>query len=149
RIETEKSRGVADRQSELAASQVLIEIATNNARAKRAEAEGVAAFTVATGKAEAEVIEAKGNGEAAAGKAVGLARATGFKAQADALGQGATAIVAVANEISDGKIKVVPDVLVTNGSSLDALAASLVGSLSPAEARKRVSRAKQSEAPQT
>jgi uncharacterized membrane protein YqiK len=136
RIETEKSRGVADRQSELAASQVAIEIATNEASARRAQGEGVAAYTVATGKAEAQVIEAKGNGEAAAVKAVGLARAAGYEAQVAALGQAATALVAVANEVSDGKIKIVPDVLVTGGNSIDALASSLVAALLPGNGDK-------------
>ena len=47
------------------------------------------------------------------------------------LGQGATAIVAVATEISAGQGKIVPDVLVTGGgSALDALAATLVGRFS-------------------
>lgn len=116
----EKSKGVADKQSELAASEVAITIASNEASAKKAEADGVATFTKETGQAEANVIEAKG-----------VARATGYKAQVAALGQGATAIVAVATEISAGQVKIVPDVLVTGGgSALDALAATLVGRLS-------------------
>ena len=48
------------------------------------------------------MIKAKGNGEAAAVQAIGLARAAGFEAQVDAIGSGATAIVAVANEVSGG-----------------------------------------------
>ncbi len=120
RVEMEKSKGVADKQSELAASEVAITIASNQASAKKAEADGVATFTKETGQAEANVIEAKG-----------VARATGYKAQVAALGQGATAIVAVATEISAGQVKIVPDVLVTGGgSALDALAATLVGRLS-------------------
>ena len=119
RIEMEKSRGLADKQSELAASEVAIAIASNEASARKAEADGVAAFTKETGIAEASVIEAKG-----------VARAAGYKAQVEALGQRATALVAVATEISDGHVKVVPDVLVTGGGgSLDGLAASIMGQL--------------------
>jgi hypothetical protein len=121
RVEMEKSRGLADKQSELAASEVAIAIASNTATARKAEADGVAAFTLGTGNAEASVIEAKG-----------VARAAGYKAQVDALGAGATALVAVAAEIGDGHIKVVPDVLVTGGAagSLEGLAAALTAQLS-------------------
>jgi regulator of protease activity HflC (stomatin/prohibitin superfamily) len=130
RVLMEKSRGIAEQQAQLAASQVAIDIATNGASARKAEAAGVAAYTVATGTAEADVIKAKGEGEAAAVKAIGLARAAGYEAQVEALGQGATAIVAVANEISDGKIKVVPDVLVSGGGgSIEGLAATLMGQI--------------------
>jgi regulator of protease activity HflC (stomatin/prohibitin superfamily) len=130
RVLMEKSRGIAEQQAQLAASQVAIDIAANGASARKAEADGVAAYTVATGTAEADVIKAKGEGEAAAVKAIGLARAAGYEAQVQALGQGATAIVAVANEISDGKIKVVPDVLVSGGGgSIEGLAATLMGQI--------------------
>jgi regulator of protease activity HflC (stomatin/prohibitin superfamily) len=130
RVLMEKSRGIAEQQATLAASQVAIDIASNGASARKAEADGVAAYTVATGTAEADVIKAKGEGEAAAVKAIGLARAAGYEAQVEALGQGATAIVAVANEISDGKIKVVPDVLVSGGGgSIEGLAATLMGQI--------------------
>ena len=116
RLKMEKSRGLADKQSALAASEVAITIATNEASARKAEADGVATFTKETGQAEANVIEAKG-----------VARAAGYKAQVAALGQGPTALVAVATEVSSGKIKIVPDVLVAGGgSSIDALAGSLV-----------------------
>jgi uncharacterized membrane protein YqiK len=137
RVLMEKSRGIAEQQAQLAASQVAIEIAANGANARRAEADGVAAFTVATGTAEADVIKAKGEGEAAAVQAIGLARAAGFKAQVDAIGPGATAIVAVANEVSDGQVKVVPDVLVTgSGGSIEGLAATLMQQVAGGNGKK-------------
>ena len=115
----EKSRGLADAQLALAASEVSVQIASNEAAARKAEADGVAAFTTETGQAEANVIEAKG-----------VARAAGFRAQVGALGQGPTALVAIASEISDGHVKIVPDVLVAGGgTALDGLAAALVGTL--------------------
>ena len=119
RVEMEKSKGLADKQGELAASEVEITIASNQAIARKAEADGVATFTKETGQAEADVIEAKG-----------VARATGYKAQVDALGEAATALVTIAAEISAGQVKIVPDVLVAGGANaLDGLAAALMGQL--------------------
>ncbi len=54
----------------------------------------------------------------------------GYEVQTDALGSGATAIVAVARAVSDGHMKVVPDVLVAaGGGSVEGLAATLMRSL--------------------
>ena len=56
-----------------------------------------------------------------------MARATGFEAQKEALGETATALVAVANAVSEGHITVVPEVLVTGGGgSFEGLAATLM-----------------------
>ena len=127
RIEMEKAKGTAEMQSELAASQVNIEINRNKAEAREAEATGEAAFVELTGKAEATKVEAVGLAEAKAVEALGLARAEGFKAQTEALGQSATAVVAVANAVADGRITVVPEVLVTGGGgALEGLAATLM-----------------------
>ncbi|MGD9751395.1 MAG: SPFH domain-containing protein, partial [Acidimicrobiia bacterium] len=92
----------------------------------RAEAVKVEAI----GAAEASRTEAVGLAEAKATEALGLAKAEGFEAQKQALGEVATALVAVANAIADGKITVVPEVLVTGGGgSVDGLAATLVRNL--------------------
>ena len=84
-----------------------------------------------TGKAEATKTEAIGLAEAKATEALGLARAAGYDAQTEALGQTATALVAVANAVADGHITVVPEVLVTGGGggALDGLAATLMRTL--------------------
>jgi hypothetical protein len=81
-----------------------------------------------TGEAEGARRQAIGLGEAKATEALGLARATGFNAQKEALGGPATAVVAVANAVADGHITVVPEVLVTGGGggSFDGLAATLM-----------------------
>lgn len=127
RIQMEKAKGTADMQDDLAKSQVDIEINQNQAQAREAEARGEAAYVELTGRAEATKIEAIGLGNARAVEALGLARAEGFKAQVDSLGQSATAIVAVANAVSEGNITVVPEVLVTGGGgALDGLAATLM-----------------------
>ncbi len=127
RIEMEKARGTADMQGELASSQVSVEINGNKADAREAEARGEAAYVETTGRAEAARRQAIGLAEAAATEALGLAKAAGFEAQKQALGGSATAVVAVANAVSDGHIKVVPDVLVAGGGgALEGLAATLI-----------------------
>jgi uncharacterized membrane protein YqiK len=131
RIEMEKARGTADMQVQLAASAVGIEINSNEASAREAEARGEAAYVELTGKAEATRTQAIGLAEAAAVEALGLARAEGFKAQTEALGQTATALVAVANAVAEGKINVVPEVLVAGGGggALEGLAATVMRTL--------------------
>jgi uncharacterized membrane protein YqiK len=127
RIEMEKAKGTADMQAELANAQVSVEIQKNRADARRAEGTGEAAYVELTGRAEATKVEAVGLAEAKATEALGVARATGFEAQKEALGETATALVAVANAVADGHISVVPEVLVTGGGgSLDGLAAQLI-----------------------
>jgi len=86
-----------------------------------------ASRTQAVGAAEATRTEAIGLAEAKAAEALGLARAEGFEAQKRALGEMATSLVAIANAIAEGRIDVMPDVLVTGGGgSFDGLAASLI-----------------------
>ncbi len=154
RIEVEKARGTADMQGQLASSQVSIEINSNAADARAAQARGEAAYVETTARAEAtkvEVIglaeaakiaavgaaeasraEAVGLAEAKAAEALGLARAEGFEAQKQALGATATALVAAINAIAEGRVDVMPDVLVTNGGSIEGLAAALIRRFAPA-----------------
>ena len=130
RIEMEKAKGTADMQAQLAQSAVGIEIKNNEAQAREAQARGEAAFVRLTGGAEASKTEAIGLAEAKATEALGLARAAGFQAQTEALGQTATALVAVANAVADGKITVVPEVLVAGGGgAIEGLAATLMRTL--------------------
>jgi regulator of protease activity HflC (stomatin/prohibitin superfamily) len=128
RIEMEKAKGTANMQAQLASAQVGVQIKSNEAEARQAEARGEAAYVQLTGEAEAAKRQAIGLAEAKATEALGLARAVGFEAQKDALGGAATAVVAVANAVSEGHITVVPEVLVTGGggSPLDGLAATLM-----------------------
>jgi hypothetical protein len=115
RIEMEQAKGTADMQADLARSKVGVDIKKNNADARVAEATGEAEFIRATGSAKGAEVEA-----------IGLARARGYRAQVEALGSNATAIVNVVTALSEGKAKFVPDVLVTGGNgggALDGLAA--------------------------
>jgi uncharacterized membrane protein YqiK len=131
RVEVEKARGTANMQADLAAAQVSVDISTNQARAREAAANGEAAYVRLTGQAEADRTQAIGLADARATEALGLARAAGFEAQRDAIGEAATALVAVAGAVAEGKIDIVPDVLVTGGGggALDGLASVLMNTL--------------------
>ena len=106
RIEMEQAKGTADMQADLARSKVGVDIKKNNADARVAEATGEAEFIRQTGAAKGAEVEA-----------VGLARARGYRAQVEALGSNATAIVNVVTALSEGKAKFVPDVLVAGGGN--------------------------------
>jgi uncharacterized membrane protein YqiK len=157
RIAMENARGTADAQQELARAVVNVDVQKNRAAARSAEADGEAAYTRTTGQAQADRTRAIGLAQAKAVEAKGLAQAVGYDEQVKALGSGATAVVAVAQAVSDGQIKVVPDVLVTGGGdSFEGLAASLMqrfrpngsGSGGDGSARKRLDEV-MSEAEQT
>ena len=106
RIEMEQAKGTADMQADLARSKVGVDIKKNNADARVAEAGGEAEFIRQTGTARGAEVEA-----------IGLARARGYRAQVEALGSNATAIVNVVAALAEGKAKFVPDVLVTGGAN--------------------------------
>ena len=141
--------------AQLASAQVNVEIEQNRADAREAEAQGEAAYVELTGKAEATQVEAIGLANATATEALGVARAEGFETQEDALGETATALVAVANAVSEGHITVVPEVLVTGGGgSFEGLAATLMrsfasgnGSAGPASPSSTVNRRQESMTP--
>ena len=141
RVDVEKAKGTADMQAQLAASAVGIGIRDNEAQAREAQARGEAAYVELTGKAEATKTEAIGLAEAKATEALGLARAAGFEAQTQALGQAATALVAVANAVADGHITVVPEVLVAGGGgAIEGLAATLMRTLGTGDGFGRAKR---------
>lgn len=113
RTAMEQSKGVAEMQASLARSRVGVEIKSNDAEARKREADGEASFIRETGAARGAEVEA-----------VGLARASAYARQVEALGAGATALVNLATALADGKNRFVPEVLVAGqGGSLEALAA--------------------------
>ena len=130
RIDLEKARGTADMQAELAKAQVSVDINRSRADARKAEADGEAGYVRVTGDAEGSRRRAIGLGDAAAVEALGLAKARGYQAQVESLGSGPTAAIAVANALSEGKLDVVPDVLVTGGGgAIEGLAAAFMRTL--------------------
>lgn len=125
RIVRQQSKGTADMQESLAKSQVEVEININKARARKAEADGEATYIEKTGAAHGAKI-----------RAVGLARAEGYNAQVRALGQIPTAVVNAISALSEGNMKIMPDVLVTGSGglgSLEGLAAALIKKYTPSE----------------
>jgi hypothetical protein len=150
RVQMEKAKGTADMQSSLASAQVQVDISKNQAQAKEAQAQGEAAFISTTGRAEAEKIQAiglanaksneayglaeatakqaYGLAEAKGTEAIGLARAKGYEEQVRAVGVQTTGMVAVANAIADGDIKIMPEILVNGGGGAgEGLSATLMG----------------------
>jgi uncharacterized membrane protein YqiK len=131
RVDLERVRGTADMQKDLAKANVNVDIQKAAAAARAAQAEGEATFVRLTGQAEADKRRAIGLAVAKATEALGLARAAGYEAQVTALGQSATAAIAVAGAVADGHVKIVPDVLVGGdaGGAMTGLAATLTGAL--------------------
>jgi len=121
RVSMEAAKGTADMQAQLAQSRVNVDIATNNASAQKAKADGEATYIRETGAAKGVEVEA-----------VGLAHAKAYQSQVEALGQNATAIVNAITALAERGAKFVPDIMVMGGSngqggsSLDGLAATLM-----------------------
>jgi hypothetical protein len=120
RITMEASKGTADMQAELAKSKVGVDIQTNRAMARKAEADGEATFIRETGMAKGAEVES-----------VGLARAKAYREQVEALGKGPTAIVNAVTALAERNAKIMPEILVAGGGGgLDGLAGALMAYLS-------------------
>jgi hypothetical protein len=104
RTETEKAKGTADMQADLAKSQVGVDIQNNRTAARKMEAEGEAAFIEQTGAAQGAQV-----------KSVGLARAEAYERQVAALGRNATALVNAVDALSKSSVPFVPNTLVMGG----------------------------------
>lgn len=113
----EAAKGQADMQEALVKSNIGVEISTNNALAKKAQADGEAEFISRTGAAKAAEVEA-----------IGLAKAKGYEAQVNALGQESTTMVNVVEALSHGP-RFVPDVQIGGsggGSPFDLIGAAMM-----------------------
>lgn len=121
RIDLEMTKGTANMQAQLAQAQVGVEIASQTAAARKRLADGEATYIAETGRAKGAEVEA-----------VGLARAKGFQAQVQALGQMPTSIINVATVLADKNIKIVPEILALGGGSgtLEGVGATLMKFLS-------------------
>jgi hypothetical protein len=105
RTETEKAKGTADMQADLAKSQVGVDIQTNRTAARKMEAQGEATFIEQTGAAQGAQV-----------RAVGLARAEAYERQVAALGANATALVNAVDALSKSTVPFMPNTLVMGGS---------------------------------
>ena len=114
RLDLEASRGKADMQSELAKSNVGIDIAKNKAEAVKAAADGEAYRLTNVGRAAAVETEAQG-----------IALARGLEAQQQAIGKDQTTVVNVVKALSGGEQRFMPENLALtlgdSGSGLNAL----------------------------
>ncbi len=138
RREMEKTKAQADLQPSLVKAEIDVQIATQQkqslitgaegrSQATRLEQEGIAAGISAVGKAEGDKI-----------LAIGQATAEAYVRQAAAVGQGPLAMIEVMKRVSDGKVKITPDIMVSGGGGgqgdgassnmLAAFMASLMGS---------------------
>lgn len=128
RIRMEQARGTAEMQNELAKSAVGVNIKTNQASARRAEAEGESYYIEQTGKAKGAEV-----------RAIGLAKAEAYDAQVKSFGANATAFVNAVDALAKSGNRFVPEILVTGGNNagggaIDGLAATLMKYLSERKA---------------
>jgi regulator of protease activity HflC (stomatin/prohibitin superfamily) len=131
RIRMEQATGRADKQHDLASSEVQKSIAANLAEARKSEAGGEAEYISRTGAAKGAEVEA-----------VNVAFATAYEKQVKAIGREGTVMVNVARALSDSKTPFMPRVLVAggeSGSAMNALFATLTERFSGA--RKEVAEA--------
>jgi hypothetical protein len=105
RTETEKAKGTADMQADLAKSQVGVDIQNNRTAARKMVAQGEATFIEQTGAAQGAQV-----------RSVGLARAEAYERQVAALGANATALVNAVEALSKSNVPFVPNTLVMGGS---------------------------------
>jgi hypothetical protein len=104
RTETEKAKGTADMQAELAKAQVGVDIQNNRSAARKMEAVGEAAYIEQTGAAQGAQV-----------RSVGLARAEAYAQQVAALGANATALVNAVEALSKSAVPFMPNTLVMGG----------------------------------
>jgi hypothetical protein len=106
RTETEKAKGTADMQADLAKSQVGVDIQNNRTAARKMEAQGEAAFIEQTGAAQGAQV-----------RSIGLARAEAYERQVAALGPNATAVVNAVEALSKSNVPFMPNTLVVGGGN--------------------------------
>lgn len=104
RTETEKAKGTADMQAELAKAQVGVDIQNNRTAARKMEAMGEAAYIEQTGTAQGAQV-----------RSIGLARAEAYAQQVAALGANATALVNAIEALSKSVVPFMPNTLVMGG----------------------------------
>jgi regulator of protease activity HflC (stomatin/prohibitin superfamily) len=126
RREMEKTKAQADLQPSLVKAEIDVQIATQQkqqaiilaegkGQSIKLEQEGIAAGVEAVGKAEGEKI-----------RAIGQATAEAYSKQAQALGQQPLSIIEIMKQVSEGKVKITPDIVVSgngDGGSNNVLSA--------------------------
>jgi uncharacterized membrane protein YqiK len=105
RIQLERTKANADKQRDLMAETVGVEIAGKRAEQRKAEADGEAHYILATGKAEAEKV-----------RLMGEAQGVAYHEQVNALGAQGVALVETLRVIGEKNVRITPDVMASGGS---------------------------------
>lgn len=131
RISTEKAKGTADMQAELAKSSVNVDIKRNEAQQVKIQAEAYQYKREAEGRGDSSYVTETGKAKGAEIEAVGLARAKAAEELRKAVGEQGTTLVNAIDAVMKGDKKIVPEILVAGGNgSMDGLAATLMKFLS-------------------
>lgn len=104
RIAVAEKTARADKQQDIIAAKLSIDIATDKAEALRKEAEGIRDST-----------KTKADGESYSAQKVGEGAAAAYRAQEEVLGREAITAIRVMEEVTKGNVKIVPDFLVQGG----------------------------------
>jgi len=116
RKEMEKTKAEADLQPNLVRAEIDVQIASQQknqaiilaegkGQATRLEQEGIAAGVQAVGLAEGQKV-----------LAIGQSTAEAYRLQAEALGQNPLALVEIMKQVSNGQIKITPDIMIQSGN---------------------------------
>ena len=126
RREMEKIKAQANLQPNLVRAEIDVQIASQqkqqaiilaegHSQSTRLEQEGIAAGIEAVGKAEGEKI-----------RAIGQATAESYELQARAIGQNSLATIEVMKKVSEGHVKITPEVLIQGGGNHESSSSSNV-----------------------
>jgi uncharacterized membrane protein YqiK len=137
RIAVQEQKARADKQAEVIAAKLSIDISAAQAEAARRQAEGARDSTrikaegdsealkrISEGEGYALRVKAEGegqafklraDGEAEAVRKVGEATADAYKAQSEVVGPERLAVLKVLEQVASGEIKITPDVMVSGG----------------------------------
>ena len=129
RISMENTTATADRQKELVQSEIDVKVADNLKQKAIKMAEGKGESTRLEKAGEAAGIESVGKAEGIAIEAKMGATAEGYERQKAAIGENGVISVQIAEKLSQGNVKIVPDTLITSGENGSGLGQLLAGFL--------------------
>ena len=117
RREMEKTKAQADLQPNLVKAEIDVQIATQQKQQSITLAEGKGQSTRLEQEGIAGGIEAVGRAEGEKIRAIGQATAEAYTKQALALGQAPLSMIEIMKRVSEGRIKITPDVVVNGGGA--------------------------------
>ncbi len=125
RIEVTSKAANADKQPEVVAAMLSIQIEDSKAEAKRKLAAGDRDYTKITADGEKYRLQVIADGEAYTQREIGKGVADAYRAQAEVLGASATAAIKMITEVGVNGVKITPDILISAASG-DQAATSLL-----------------------